>query len=110
MPYQVSLTPQAEVDLETILAFIQRGSQQGAQTWFSRWLDVLDELSNDAEQRLTAPENRDHAETIYNTFFETRYGNRYRCLYIIREDVIYILHIRGFGQDILKPHQLSVPD
>ena len=110
MPYHVSLTPQAESDLDTILDYIQQRSTQGAQAWFFRWLDVLDLLRESPERQSLAPENSDHDETIYNVIFKTRYGNPYRCIFLIRDDVVHALHLRGCGQDIMEPDELCLPN
>ncbi len=47
-----------------------------------------------------APENPDHEEEIRQCLFKTRHGLQYRLLYLVREDTVYILHVRGAGQDL----------
>jgi hypothetical protein len=70
-----------------------------------RWLDA----SAGAASLLTqshhgeAPENEDHKETIRQKLFKTKPGSTYRRLYIIRVDVIYIIYVRGAGQDVMRP-------
>jgi len=110
MSYHVSLTPLAETDLDTVLDYIQQRSPQGAQTWFLKWHDVLDLLRQSPESQPLAPENPDHDETIYNVIFKTRFGNPYRCLFLIRSDIVHVLHLRGYGQNILEADELRLPD
>ena len=110
MSYRISLTPQAESDLDTILDYIQQRSAQGVQAWFSSWLQVCDLLSQSPERQTLAPENPDHEEAIRNVIFKTRYGNPCRCIFLIRDDTVHVLHIRGYGQEILGPDELRLPD
>jgi hypothetical protein len=39
--------------------------------------------------------------------FKTRRGRAYRALFLIRGDVVFVLHVRGPGQRPLEPGELK---
>ena len=41
MTYDVILLPQAERDVDEILAWLYERSSQGAATWYRRWLEAI---------------------------------------------------------------------
>ena len=110
MPFRVSLTPRAADDLDSILDYIRERSSQGAQTWFTRWLEVYETLKVSADRQPLAPEDADHEEVIRHVVFKTRRGNPYRCLFLIRGQVVHVLHVRGYGQDLVPPDELQLPE
>lgn len=110
MTFDVVHLPQAEADLDEILAWLHERSPTGAATWFRRWLEVEDLLRRRPASQALAPENSDHEEEIRNVIFKTRRGKKYRCLFLIREETVYVLHIRGPGQDLVAPDHLPIPD
>ena len=109
MPYRVTLVPRAVDDLDSILEYIQERSPQGAQTWFNRWLEVYETLQSSADRQPLAAEDSDHDEDIRHVIFKTRRGNPYRCLFLIRGHVVHVLHIRGYGQNLVSPDELRLP-
>lgn len=109
MTYQVELTARAERDVDGILAWLTQKSSRGAAAWHKRLQDVFDHLATTADQFGLAPENEDHDEGIRHVIFKTRRGRKYRALFIIRDDQVYILHVRGPGQDILAPRDIQFP-
>jgi hypothetical protein len=42
--------------------------------------------------------------------FKTRHGRTYRLLYVVRGDLIYLLHVRGPGQDLMGDDEVRLPD
>jgi len=47
---------------------------------------------------------------VREVLFKTRRGLVYRALYTIRGDEVFVLHVRGPGQDFLSAEQLSAGD
>lgn len=109
MKFHVELTTRAERDLGKIFSWIAERSPQGGVTWFRRWLEVLDDLESSADKAGLAPEDTDHGQTIQNVVFKTRRGRRYRVIITIENDVVYVLHIRGPGQNLLSAAELTLP-
>ena len=55
------------------------------------------------------PEDEDHEEEIRHILFKTRRGKTYRAIFIIRTDTVFVLHVRGPGQDLIAPDELRFP-
>ena len=85
MSFSVTLTTSAKRDVRSIVGWIQQRSRTGAESWYRRWLEVLDRLSQSGDSLGVAPENEDHEETIRQVIFKTRHGLPYRAIYIVRD-------------------------
>jgi len=109
MKFHVEMTAQAGRDLDEILSWIAKRSPQGAATWHQRWLEVLNYLESSADKASLAPEDADHDQAIRNVVFKTRRGRRYRIILTIQNEVVYALHIRGPGQNLLSAAELKLP-
>ena len=110
MSTAVELSFRAEKDLDDILAWIASRSPQGARMWLARWREVCSLLSERPETCLLAPENSDHEEDIRQIVFKTRSGRKYRALFVIRGNRVFITNLRGPGQDLVPPGELAVPE
>ncbi len=109
MKYTVLLLPHAERDVDTILAWLHERSPQGAAAWYRRWLEIMSVLEDSAGGCGLAPEDKDHEATIQQITFKTRSGGQYRALLAIRESCVYVLHVRGPGQNLLARGELRFP-
>lgn len=69
----------------------------------------MEQLTTTPENCSLAPENDDHEEEIRHILFKTRRGKTYRAIFIIRTDTVFVLHIRGPGQDLTEPDELRFP-
>ncbi len=99
MKYSLNLTSRAKRDVQIILRYIAARSKTGAEAWYRRLSKVFDELRQSPESFGFAPEDADHAETIRQAVFKTRHGLPYRALFVMRNDLIFVIHVRGSGQD-----------
>jgi plasmid stabilization system protein ParE len=110
MIYAVSLTRSANRDLEGCYAYIAKRSLRGAAAWTNAFQQqVLDALVIDPQSYEIAPESRDHPVEIRQKMFGTRQGKNYRALFTIRGQEVFVIHIRGPGQDLMSPDQLVLP-
>lgn len=112
MTFQVNLVPRAAEDVDEILGWIRRRSPSGAETWKRRWMAVLDDLARSADRASLAAESDDHREPIRQILFKTRRGRFYRALFVIRGNLVYVIHVRGPGQNLLSVDELraTLPD
>ena len=110
MSLPVTLTASAKEDIRSTLQWIAQRSRSGADAWYRRWLKVLDELGEFGESMGVAPENEDHDAIIRQVIFKTRRGLPYRALFIVRDNQVYVLHVRGPGQDLLSKGDLQLPE
>jgi plasmid stabilization system protein ParE len=109
MSFQVSLTDGASSDVRTILRWIEERSPAGALSWYRAWQKVLQSLHQQADKFGVAPESEDHPETIFQVVFKTRRGRPYRALFILRDSHVFVLHVRGPGQNLLGHGEIRKP-
>ena len=110
MTYRAGLTYRAERDLDHILAWLAERSPDGAAAWHRRWQEVIDELCRTADRCQLAPENDDHDEEIRHVIFKTRQGRKYRALFVIRGELVLVVHVRGPGQDVVPPDEMQLDE
>ena len=109
MSLSVNLTAKAKRDVRIILSYIQKRSRRGAEAWYRRWLEVLERLAETAPDFGIAAEDEDHEVTIRQAVFKTRRGLPYRALFIVREEKVFVLHVRGPGQADVAPDNMEFP-
>ena len=56
-----------------------------------------------------APESTYYDYEIRHAFFKTRRGLTYRTLFVIANDSVHIIYVRGPGQDLVPPEDLKLP-
>ena len=110
MKLRVELAQRAKNDIDVIIAWIAKHSPQGARTWSHRLQSVLEGLSTSATTCALAPEDGYGDTEIRQLIFKTRRGKPYRILFTIRDDVVFIRHVRGPGQDLVPPGELLGPN
>ncbi|HTN00502.1 MAG TPA: hypothetical protein VL132_01420 [Planctomycetaceae bacterium] len=110
MKYLVVVLPQAHEDVEIIVSWLHQRSLTGATAWYRRWSAMLDELSRSADRCVEAPESADHSQQLHQLQFKTRRGHHYRVIFVIQNSKVYVLHVRGSGQDLLSPDEIRHPD
>src|SRR5258708_22566103 len=110
MSFNVSVTVGAADDIRGILRWITERSQIGAATWFRTWQSVLQSICDRADHFGVAPESHDHPEPIRQALFKTRRGRPYRALFVIRDVKVFVLHVRGPGQDVLRSSEIRTPN
>lgn len=109
MSFRLIITEPAEHDRDGCFAYIWKRSPQGA----SRWIEAFDAA---VQALLTephygeSPESGDHDEKIRQKMFKTRRGRTHRLIYVLRGDTIFILHVRGAGQDVMADEEMQLPD
>ena len=110
MRFVVSLTRAANRDLEKCYAFIAKRSRRGADSWATAFQKkVLNALPMDPHAYGLAPESVDHPVEIRESYFRTRMGKNYRVLFTIRGRDVLVIHIRGPGQDLVRPDEMELP-
>jgi toxin ParE1/3/4 len=105
--HRVYLTDAAKADIRAILRWIEGRSPAGAQAWYQTWQQALLTLGQRADELGLAPESADHPEAIRQFIFKTKHGRPYRALFAVRARDVFVLHVRGPGQDLLRPEELK---
>jgi len=106
MSFRIRTTRQAQADRQECLDYIAARSLDGAVRWLDAYRSAITGLAENPLREM-APESADHAEVIRHVLFKTPKGLRYRILFLVRGDTVYILRVRGSGQDLLGSNQLS---
>lgn len=109
MIYRVVMLPQAEGDFAGLFLYIAQRSPAGAANWANAFYRALKSLETNALMHGLAPEDDDHEVEIRQMFFRTRQGNNYRALYTVRGADVFVLHLRGPGQDLMGPDEITLP-
>lgn len=109
MPHEVVVLPSADRDFQAVYDWLRERSKPGADRWANAFLDALSRLEDHPEGYGLAPEDRDHPETIRQFLFKTRRGRTYRALFTVSGDRVYVLHIRGPGQQAMPPAEVEKP-
>jgi toxin ParE1/3/4 len=99
--FEPLLLPRAQEDLENIIRFLAEQSPQGATRWRERWEKVLDDLRTRPLEFGLAPESARYDSEIRQVLFRTRRERTYRALFTVVGRGVFILHVRGPGQDLV---------
>jgi plasmid stabilization system protein ParE len=98
MSYQVRLLARARDDLDAILTFVGKRSQEGAARLAVSFEKAMTLLENNPFVAPLAPENDELKRQIRHVMFRTRAGRRYRALFVVVGDEVRVLRVRGAGQ------------
>ena len=92
--YRVEIKPTAENDLARRYRQIAEESPQNAVNWYLRTIEAIEKLNILAERCPPAPEDADIQMGIRHLIV-----GDYRALYLIRGDVVEVLHVRHGRMD-----------
>jgi plasmid stabilization system protein ParE len=107
MNYRVVITHRARRDARLIAEWIAERSGSGAAAWSAALDRALRLLSSSPERHSIAPEADESTLPLRQFLFKTRRGRVYRGLFTVTEDVVLVLHIRGPGQDLVRPEDFE---
>ncbi len=108
MKFRVRILQRAQLDFREILKWLGTRSRSGASSWARAFDEALARLENDPASYPLAPES-DHSDCeVREILFKTRRGLSYRILFFVEVEDVYILHVRGAGQDFLTADELEL--
>ena len=110
MSYRVEVSEPAERDADRIYLWLRKRSSQGAGRWWTALLAALEKLKQNPVNFSLAPEADDVDEPLRQVLFKTRKGHLYRAIFIVRDDIVHVLRIRGEGQDLVEPTEFELPE
>lgn len=108
MKLQLVILPRAERDLEAIFCYIAERNSKGALRWLEAFKTASARTVDFPESHALAPEHHDSDREIRHFFFRTKRGHIYRGLFVIVEDELRVLRIRGKGQPPLTHDELEL--
>lgn len=104
----VKVAAAAGKDADAIWTWLTSRSPTGADRWHEAWLAAARKLESAASFGTPAPEGKLIGISLYQSFFSTRSGRRYRILYVFDDDSVHVLRIRGPGQDLIAEGDLEL--
>ena len=105
MKYFVIVTEKAKDDLRHYYAVAAEHAPATAARWLNRFEESLQTLCENPTRCTLAPENDLVEQSIYQFFYGKRSG-RYRALFSIEANQVFVLHIRRGTMDKATEHDL----
>ncbi len=110
MNRSIRVSSRASADADSIYEWIAERSPTGATHWYQAFLHALQPLQHQAESYALAPEAERLAVDLRQTLFKTRKGRTYRALFLITDEIVHIVSVRGAGQDFVTVDEIEFPE
>ena len=98
MSLRLVILPRAELDVSAIFNYIYERSSEGALDWLAAFESASAKTVYFPESYSLVPEDRTCDRQIRQFFFRTRKGHTYRGLFLVVNDELRVLRVRGKGQ------------
>lgn len=100
MSFKVTVEKEAEEDMKETARWIAQYSPEKATLWYFDVLEAIESLENFPARCPLAPESKKFGAEIRHLIF-----GKYRILFIIEDETVYVLRIRHQAQDVLSPDE-----
>jgi plasmid stabilization system protein ParE len=107
MIYRVTIRQRAWRDFRKIKSWLAKRSESGALKWSSACLEALAQLPHDPDRCPVILDLRPENILLRHLLFKTRKGHTYRILFMILQDEVHVLRIRGAGQRTVRRRDLK---
>jgi plasmid stabilization system protein ParE len=98
MAFRVTILARANLDVESIFRWISQRAPLGAARWYTAFQRAINDLETNPLAYEVAPESPRFDREIRHRMFRTRRGRVYRILFVVSDDEVRVLRIRGPGQ------------
>jgi plasmid stabilization system protein ParE len=105
--YHVTIVRRAREDVQRILDWLFPRSPEGATRWLAALEHAEASLATNPLAYGLAPEAVALGRDVRERFFKTRKGRVYRLLFMLVEDEVRILRVRGPGQPPVSRRDIS---
>ena len=109
MAFQVRTTKAAELQIETAYFWLKKRNSSYADAWFKGLMNAIASLQDKPRRCPLATENEVFSEEVRQLIYG-KSRNRYRVLFTIRENIVYILFVRHTSQALLAEEDLGEED
>jgi plasmid stabilization system protein ParE len=96
MSFTVVVEKEAEEDLKAVANWLAQYSGNKAVLWYFDATEAIESLGNFPARCPLAPESRKFGVEIRHLIFD-----KYRILFIIDDETVYVLRVRHQAQDVL---------
>lgn len=100
MTFEVRFTKTAKIEIDNAYSYLRRQNSGYADRWFRDLMDTVATLQEMPLRCALASENDTFSEEIRQLIYG-KSRNKYRILFTLREDTIFILHVRHSSQALL---------
>jgi plasmid stabilization system protein ParE len=97
MAFPVRVTQTARSEIDTAYSWLRQRNPVYADKWFRELMNTIATLQEKPLRCALAPENDSFTEEIHQLIYG-KSRNKYRILFSIREDTVFVLHIRHSSQ------------
>lgn len=109
MAFQVRTTKTAELQIETAYFWLKKRNSTYADEWFKGLMNAIASLQEKPQRCSFATESEVFSEEVRQLLYG-KSRNKYRVLFTIREDIVYILFVRHTSQALLTEDDLGDKD
>ena len=109
MAFQVRTTKAAELQIEAAYLWLKKRNSAYADRWFKELMNTIASLQEKPRRCSLATENERFAEEVRQLLYG-KSQNKYRILFTIREDIVYILFVRHTAQTLLTRDEIGDED
>ncbi len=112
MSYPVNILPRAQQDLHECFDWIAAFSEDAALRWYQAFLHGLARVSHGPLNYALIPEASRLRAPVRVFVFSTNPRRKYQGVFIVTDDEVQVLRVRGPGQAPLRADELgiSIPD
>jgi len=97
MAFQVRLTQHAKDEIDTAYSWLRERNSDYADKWFRELMNAIATLQEKPKRCSIAPERDEFAKEIRQLMYG-KSRNKYRILFAVREDAVFVLHVRHSSQ------------
>ena len=101
MEFQVKLTANAKREIETAYLWLKQNNPVYADQWFRFLMNAITTLQDKPRRCALARENDDFPEEIRQFIFG-KSKNKYRIIFTIRDDMVYVVYFRHSSQSSIS--------
>lgn len=109
MAFQVRTTKAAELQIETAYLWLKKRNPTYADEWFKGLMNAIASLQEKPRRCSLAIENEVFSEEVRQLLYG-KSRNRYRVLFTIGVDIVYILFVRHTSQALLTEDDIKDED
>lgn len=106
MAFQVRLTQTAKGEIDTAYSWFRDQNPVYADRWFRELMDTIATLQEKPLRCSLAVENDAFTEEIRQLIYG-KSRNKYRILFEVREDTVFVLHVRHSSQAPLMDEEVD---
>lgn len=109
MRFVVRELQRAKADKRRIFEWLHEHSHRGAAAWLAAYDRTVEYLKTRADTFSEADENAELDLDVRQALFKTRRGRVYRVLFMIEQQEVFILRVRGPGQGPVDTDAIAAP-